>query len=97
MRLWQSAVAATAGMGMYATAWAAPTTAPAIDQRPPSFDEVITRHAQPASAPPLVAPSHPTLQTTPTAPLPPALVAGPITMAVAGWISWRIRRRGNRI
>lgn len=33
----------------------------------------------------------------PTAPLPSALLAGPATMAVAGWITWRIRKRGGRI
>jgi len=32
-----------------------------------------------------------------TAPLPSAVLAGPMTMAFAGWITWRIRRRGGRI
>src|SRR5438046_2320471 len=33
----------------------------------------------------------------PTAPLPPAIVAGPIGIALAGWMAHRANRRGGRI
>ncbi len=31
------------------------------------------------------------------APLPPAIVVGPATLAFAAWVRYRIRRRGDRI
>lgn len=32
---------------------------------------------------------------TPMAPLPPAVIVGPIGIAMAGWAHWRMRRRGG--
>jgi hypothetical protein len=37
------------------------------------------------------------LSDTPMAPLPPAVVAGPIGLATATWLAWRAKRRGGRI
>jgi hypothetical protein len=37
------------------------------------------------------------LSNTPMAPLPPAVVAGPIGIAAASWLAWRAKRRGGRI
>jgi hypothetical protein len=34
---------------------------------------------------------------SPMAPLPPAIVAGPIGIAIAGWMAHRANRRGGRI
>jgi hypothetical protein len=60
----------------------------------PTFD-VVNPHTAPRQTVDLMPP--PAQVNPPTAPLPSALLAGPATMAVAGWITWRIRRRGGRI
>jgi hypothetical protein len=52
---------------------------------------------QTTESPPVLrfAPRH--LNDTPMAPLPPAVVAGPITFAAAAWMARRANRRGGRI
>jgi len=37
------------------------------------------------------------LSDSPMAPLPPAIVAGPITIAIASWLAHRANRRGGKI
>jgi hypothetical protein len=44
---------------------------------------------------PMLAPRE--LSGTPMAPLPPAIIAGPLGIALAGWMAYRANRRGGRI
>ena len=75
----------------------------------PTIELSSAATAPPPSAPAVAAPSSYGASATPTdphelketepviAPLPPAIVVGPATLAFAAWVRYRIRRRGDRI
>ena len=83
---------------------AAPTDTIAPDLRGSSFPGAENAHAtgardaaRPVSSTP-VAPARPReIEDAPMAPLPPAVVAGPIGLLLAGFMARRANRRGGRV